>query len=225
VADVLRIKRRALGGAAGAPGSLAVGELAFNEVDGGLYIGRSNGSVVQVNTGGGSGLNLLSVQTVTNNATLDFVNAFNSTYNEYEIHIHDLIFSVINAVFGLRYGQSGAFKSDASYKWSLYNSTDAGSGGAVGASGDGQFQLINSCTSSAVSVPATGVVRIFNPLGGTYFKNSQWRMAFYASNANMFNSNGSGSYVGNLNAVNDLRFLVTAGVMTTGTFRLYGIKT
>jgi hypothetical protein len=47
--DVLRIKRRALGGAAGAPGSLAVGELAFNEVDGGLYIGRSNGSVVQIN--------------------------------------------------------------------------------------------------------------------------------------------------------------------------------
>ena len=40
--DVLRIRRRALGGAAGAPASLAVGELAFNEVDGGLYIGRSN---------------------------------------------------------------------------------------------------------------------------------------------------------------------------------------
>jgi hypothetical protein len=32
---------------------LAVGELAFNEVDGGLYIGRSNASVVQVNAGGG----------------------------------------------------------------------------------------------------------------------------------------------------------------------------
>lgn len=53
MADVLRIKRRALGGAAGAPGSLAVGELAFNEQDGGLYIGRSNGSIVQVNSAGG----------------------------------------------------------------------------------------------------------------------------------------------------------------------------
>ena len=47
--DTLRIKRRALGGAAGPPGSLAVGELAYNEQDGGLYIGRSNSSVVQVN--------------------------------------------------------------------------------------------------------------------------------------------------------------------------------
>jgi hypothetical protein len=55
VADILRIKRRALGGAVGAPASLAVGELAFNEQDGGLYIGRSNGSVAQINSGGGGG--------------------------------------------------------------------------------------------------------------------------------------------------------------------------
>jgi len=55
MADILRIKRRALGGAAGAPGSLAIGELAFNEQDGGLYIGRSNGSVIQINAGGGGG--------------------------------------------------------------------------------------------------------------------------------------------------------------------------
>jgi hypothetical protein len=36
---------------------LAVGELAFNEQDGGLYIGRSNGSVIQINgaVGGGGG--------------------------------------------------------------------------------------------------------------------------------------------------------------------------
>jgi hypothetical protein len=54
--DVLRIKRRALGGAAGAPASLAVGELAFNEVDGALYIGRSDTSIVQVNSGAGGGI-------------------------------------------------------------------------------------------------------------------------------------------------------------------------
>lgn len=63
MADTLRIKRRALGGAAGPPGSLAVGELAFNEQDAGLYIGRSNGSVVQVNTGGGGGAAVLVADT------------------------------------------------------------------------------------------------------------------------------------------------------------------
>ena len=56
--DVLRIKRRALGGAAGAPASLAVGELAFNEVDGGLYIGRSDSNVVRVNPAAGADPNV-----------------------------------------------------------------------------------------------------------------------------------------------------------------------
>jgi hypothetical protein len=72
MADTLRIKRRALGGSAGAPGSLAVGELAFNEVDGGLYIGRSNATVVQVNGavgGGGPILNYLGGLTLSNDAT------------------------------------------------------------------------------------------------------------------------------------------------------------
>jgi hypothetical protein len=42
MADTLRIKRRAVGGAAGAPSSLAAAELAYNEVDDTLYYGRGN---------------------------------------------------------------------------------------------------------------------------------------------------------------------------------------
>jgi hypothetical protein len=42
MADTLRIKRRAAGGAAGAPASLAAAELAFNEQDLVLYYGRGN---------------------------------------------------------------------------------------------------------------------------------------------------------------------------------------
>jgi hypothetical protein len=42
MADVLRIKRRYTGGAAGAPLTLANGELAYNEVDDKLYYGKGN---------------------------------------------------------------------------------------------------------------------------------------------------------------------------------------
>lgn len=54
MADTLRIKRRGPTGAPGPPSSLAVGELAYNEKDAGLYIGRTDGSIVQVNVGGGA---------------------------------------------------------------------------------------------------------------------------------------------------------------------------
>lgn len=44
MADTLRIKRRAAGGAAGAPTSLAAAELAYNEQDDTLYYGWGNSS-------------------------------------------------------------------------------------------------------------------------------------------------------------------------------------
>ena len=43
MANTLRIKRRAAGGAAGAPTSLANAELAFNEQDNTLYYGTGTG--------------------------------------------------------------------------------------------------------------------------------------------------------------------------------------
>src|SRR5215469_18407655 len=51
----IQIKRRILGGSAGPPASLNAGELAYNEVDGNLYIGLSNSTVAQVNPAGGGG--------------------------------------------------------------------------------------------------------------------------------------------------------------------------
>lgn len=44
MADTFRIKRRASGGAAGAPSSLASAEIAYNEVDDKLYYGKGNSS-------------------------------------------------------------------------------------------------------------------------------------------------------------------------------------
>jgi hypothetical protein len=42
MADVLRIKRRAVGGAAGPPAALAAAEIAYNEQDDTLYYGKGN---------------------------------------------------------------------------------------------------------------------------------------------------------------------------------------
>jgi hypothetical protein len=64
MADVLRIKRRAVGGAAGPPASLAAAEIAYNEQDDILYYGKGNSgglatSIVAIAgpgfTGGGGG--------------------------------------------------------------------------------------------------------------------------------------------------------------------------
>lgn len=55
MANTLRVKRRALGGASGAPSSLAQSELAYSEVDQILYIGQGTGGSASVVAIGGPG--------------------------------------------------------------------------------------------------------------------------------------------------------------------------
>jgi len=79
MANKIRIKRRAAGGAAGAPASLENAELAFNEVDDVLYYGEgtggANGTATQVLAIGGSGAftTLSGNQTVTGDKTFSGV--------------------------------------------------------------------------------------------------------------------------------------------------------
>jgi len=88
MANTIRIKRRAAGGSAGAPASLANAELAYNESDAGngiLYYGYGTGgaggsatSVVAIG-GDGAFVNLTGTQTISGNktftGTLDFSSA------------------------------------------------------------------------------------------------------------------------------------------------------
>ena len=76
MANVVRIKRRAVGGSAGAPSSLANAELAYNESDAGngiLYYGYGTGGVggsatqVVAIAGDGAFVNLTGAQTISGN--------------------------------------------------------------------------------------------------------------------------------------------------------------
>lgn len=75
MANTLRIRRRATGGAAGAPASLENAELAFNEVDDTLYIGKgtggAGGSATTIEPIGGKGamVTLTGEQTISGKKT------------------------------------------------------------------------------------------------------------------------------------------------------------
>lgn len=76
MANTIRIKRRAAGGAPGAPASLANAELAFNEQDNTLYYGKGageGGSAVTIEVIGGLGAftSLGTAQTITGAKTFD----------------------------------------------------------------------------------------------------------------------------------------------------------
>lgn len=78
--QTIRIKRRAAGGASGAPSSLGVGEPAYSEVDSILYIGMANGTVVAMG-GTGAFVTLTSAQTISGNKTFSGTNSFSGSVN------------------------------------------------------------------------------------------------------------------------------------------------
>ena len=75
MANTIRIKRRASGGAAGAPSSLQNAELAYNEADDVLYYGKGSGgaggtaTTVEAIAGLGAYVGISGVQTITGNKT------------------------------------------------------------------------------------------------------------------------------------------------------------
>jgi hypothetical protein len=82
----LRVRRRAAGGAAGAPGSLLTSELAYNETDQTLYIGRGdNGSgtatSIEVVAGLGAFLTPSNTATLTNKAISGATNTLSAIPN------------------------------------------------------------------------------------------------------------------------------------------------
>lgn len=74
----IRIKRRATGGASGAPSSLAVGEPAYSEVDSILYIGVTGGTVVAMG-GAGAFVNITGTQTISGAKTFSSTVALGSS--------------------------------------------------------------------------------------------------------------------------------------------------
>ena len=78
--QTIRIKRRAAGGASGAPASLGVGEPAYSEVDSILYIGLASGAVVAMG-GTGAFVTVTSAQTISGDKTFSGSSTFSGSVN------------------------------------------------------------------------------------------------------------------------------------------------
>ena len=79
MASPFRVRRRAVGGASGAPGSLLQSELAYSEVDQILYIGQGSGGSATVVAVGGPGSYLTSATAASTYATQSSLSSYLTT--------------------------------------------------------------------------------------------------------------------------------------------------
>jgi len=174
------------------------------------------------NTGVG-GLVLLSTATALNSTTVEFITDINTTYDEYEIHIIDLV-SASNALVYLRASEDEgtSYKSGTSDYYYNTRRWQGSSTGSVSATAN-RIQLTG--LGNSLGNPLSGIVRIYNPTGTTDHKIFMHDISWEDNaGAVVVREAGSGLYKATLNAIDAFQIFMSSGNITSGEFKLYGVK-
>lgn len=194
--------------------------LALNGGAGGFYLGR-----LAVPVGVTSGMQLIQKQTATNSATIDFTNGIGASYGSYVVQLQDIVPATDNSSLFLRVSQdAGAtWLAAANYDWIQIVANDGG-GNPTTVVGTGASAIQVATGLGNVSTRAFGgEVKFWTPNGTARNKIFMFDCAYGASGVAIRITRGNGQLSGNANAINGVRFLMSAGNITAGTFSLYGM--
>ncbi len=176
---------------------------------------------------------LLSTQTATNSATLDFASVITAAYDEYVFLVKDVRPATDGVIFEMRTSSNNGSSYDAAggdYLWAIINDIDL-RGGSTNASTYGNLgssatfiRLCGAVIDNATSSAVTGELKL-------YSANSAVRNK-YVQGTLSYDDNGTPSQVSvevrglrlSATAVNAVRFLMSSGNITSGTIYCYGIK-
>lgn len=188
----------------------------------GLAAGSAAGESVRYEQLGWTQLSTVSASA---SATIDITSGFSSTYDEYVIGIRNLLPATDNTALWVRISQSATFISGATDYSHVRHTVDTAGAVATAGSGAGDSKLIlASALSNTASLSWSGWLHIYNPAGATFVKTFAWHAAYHITGPTVVSLTGSGAFVLNSTAIDGIRFLMSSGNITAGTFVLYGVR-
>jgi hypothetical protein len=179
----------------------------------------------------GSPAGMVLVQTVTasSSATVE-ITGFSSTYDNFQIVITDLRAATAGTYLRSQLKLGGSYRTAASYKWGeIYSKQISGWGVAANAySGENYFQMSVSDFSAANDNQMSMTIYFSNP-------NSALQKGLYGLNFTTGDGAGTpagvfsyftGQYTGtgNTSTLEAIKFYMSSGNISGGTFRLYGLR-
>ena len=179
---------------------------------------------------GGGDLVLLASANASNSGDLSFGNSFSSAYYNYVLYFSDVVSTSNPDYFGMRLSTSSGFWDGGdkygSVKIARRVTGDPGSNDE--STGDSQYDRI-ALTVSAVSNNSnwaiSGCIHFNNPQSAESYTICDYRLTHGAPNGSPLLTLVTGA--GNLSkpqACTGVRFLFESGNISTGHFRLYGVK-
>lgn len=211
------------------PASPIVGQMGYNTTTGQFDAYTSNGwvSVASSNASTGTAMTLISSQTASNSATIDFTSISNTTFTNYRLVGYN-IFPVNNGVnLYLQVSVNGTFQTGASAYRDVqlrYITTSSSPSGGVSSAirvnspGDTMANAANSGTQGGLVFDMT----FYNCSQTNTVKRCTYHTSYYGSD--YLDMIGTGTYLTAADTIDGFRFSFSGGNISTGTFILYGIK-
>lgn len=163
----------------------------------------------------------LSKQTASNSSLIAFTSFVNAAYTSYFIRITNMLPVTDNTILQMFFStDNGATYLAANYKWTQGFNTTVPNAGANGSSSASQFQIQNAIDNA---VPSNFLITLFNI-------NHASIPPFYLSEGVIIDNGGTnlsalrgGGGFSTANQVNAIKFQMSSGNISSGTFTLYGV--
>lgn len=179
--------------------------------------------VLSASGGGGGGTVLVEQHAGAVSASLDFTTGITATYDEYLIEFVNVMPATNNVRPWIRMSTNGGASYDATALYSDYfHSRNRFSFTGNGSEVDTKIVTMGVDHDNAHSIGINGYIRLFSPLSTTLFKAVLGEFTINNGAGFVENCQFSGWYR-NLAAVNAIQFLMSAGNITSGSIRMYGI--
>ncbi len=185
-----------------------------------------NKVVMAEEMGGLLGWQLLSTQTASSNATLDFTSVITSDFDTYMFVLQDIIPATDATDLRMRTSTDNGSTFDS-------GASDYTTAGFANHDGTASLVALNNTGSAHVSIGVSvgnasgeaynGIVYLFNPLGSSVHKTGRYLSNFINSTPNLQIYDGAFRRVTNAD-VDAVRFYMSSGNITSGAIRCYGLK-
>lgn len=177
--------------------------------------------------GGASGATLIATVTASASASVNFDNQLTSTYDNYFITFENLLQSGNAVIFEMVIGIGSASYQATNYLGSgFYNASLTTTYSAIAASLT-YLPLVPSSGLLTTVYQSGGNMYIYNANNGGSVKNFFGTLSVMTAASSSTSTEtivAGGSWYSNTGVLTSVKFLMSAGTITTGTFKLYGFK-
>lgn len=201
--------------------------LVFNDASDNDTTKQLDVATVISDLGLGSGRTLISTQTASASATIDFTTGIDGTYDRYEIEIVNLVPATdatqLQALTGSGSFETTGYESNVLSIRAVDGNTANVGGTAqsvIDLTGAGAAHVVGNGTNEQYS----GTVILNRPSETGSFKQIKFEGGHMNESQDLVMTRGQGTNVNFTGALDRIRFQMSSGNITSGTFRLYGLR-